>query len=297
VDLPAASAFAQRPRPSYRSIGKAAKSGHPQPRLQELSPGHELGHELDHENSAKHRAMNFASSFLEQGRLYVIGDIHGRSDLLDRMIAAIARDLEANPVEESLTVTLGDYIDRGPDSRGVLDRLIKNPFPTKFIALKGNHELMFESFLRDPSIADQWRRFGGLETLISYGVPVGSLMLGKDYEQAAQALKAAVPRAHLEFIGALRTSLSVGQYFLCHAGIRPGVALEHQSADDLLWIRGPFLDSRADFGKIVVHGHTPAERPEVLANRINIDTGAYMTNRLTCVALGREPVRFLSTAS
>jgi serine/threonine protein phosphatase 1 len=122
-------------------------------------------------------------------------------------------------------------------------------------------------------------------------------MLGKNYEQAAEALKAAVPQSHLEFLSALRTSLSVGQYFLCHAGIRPGVALERQSADDLLWIRGPFLDSRADFGKIIVHGHTPAEKPEVLANRINIDTGAYMTNRLTCVALGREPVRFLSTAS
>jgi serine/threonine protein phosphatase 1 len=248
-------------------------------------------------NGVKHRAMNFASSVLERGRLYVIGDIHGRSDLLDRMVAAIARDLEANPVEESLTVTLGDYIDRGPDSRGVLDRLIKNPFPTQFIALKGNHELMFESFLHDPSIADQWRRYGGLETLISYGVPVGSMMLGKDYEQAAEALRAAIPRAHLEFIGALPTSLSVGQYYLCHAGIRPGVALERQSADDLLWIRGPFLDSRADFGKIVVHGHTPAERPEVLANRINIDTGAYMTNRLTCLVLGSEPMRFLSTAS
>ena len=156
---------------------------------------------------------------------------------------------------------------------------------------------MFESFLRDPSVADQWRRFGGLETLASYGVPVGSLMLGKDYDRAAEALKVAVPRSHLEFIAALRTSLLVGPYFLCHAGIRPGVPLERQSADDLLSIRGPFLGSRADFGKIVVHGHSPAEKPEVLPNRINIDTGAYMTNRLTCVALGREPMRFLSTAS
>src|SRR5436190_24352075 len=98
--------------------------------------------------------MNLDSSFLQRGRLYVIGDIHGRSDLLDRMIAAIARDLEENPIAESLTVTLGDYIDRGPDSRGVLDRLTANPFPTEFIALKGNHELMLESFLRDPSVAD-----------------------------------------------------------------------------------------------------------------------------------------------
>jgi len=241
--------------------------------------------------------MNFDSSFLERGRLYVIGDIHGRSDLLDRMIAAISADLAANPVEECLTVTLGDYIDRGPDSRGVLDRLTANPFPTRFIALKGNHELMFERFLRDPSVADQWRQFGGLETLISYGIPVDSVMRGKGYQQAAEALGTAVPRSHLEFIGALRTSLSVGRYFLCHAGIRPGVALERQSVDDLLWIRGSFLNSRADFGKIVVHGHTPAEEPEVLANRINIDTGAYMTNRLTCVVLGKSRTRFLSAKS
>jgi serine/threonine protein phosphatase 1 len=241
--------------------------------------------------------MNFDSSFLEWGRLYVIGDIHGRSDLLDRMIVAISADLAANPVEECLTVTLGDYIDRGPDSRGVLDRLIANPFPTAFIALKGNHELMFERFLRDPSVADEWRRFGGLETLTSYGIPVGSVMRGQGYEEAAQALNAAVPRSHLEFIGALRTSFSVGRYFLCHAGIRPGVALERQSVDDLLWIRGEFLNSRADFGKIVIHGHTPAEEPEVLANRINIDTGAYVTNRLTCVVVGKSCTRFLSAKS
>ena len=241
--------------------------------------------------------MNLDSSFLERGRVYVIGDIHGRSDLLDRMTAVISADLKANPVEQSLTVTLGDYIDRGPDSRGVLERLTRNPFPTAFIALKGNHELMFESFLQDPSVGDQWRRFGGLETLTSYGIPVGSMMLGKGFEHAAQALNAAVPRSHLEFIGALKTSLSVGRYFLCHAGIRPGIPLDHQSVDDLLWIRGSFLDSRADFGKIIVHGHTPTEEPEVRANRINIDTGAYMTNRLTCVALDRAPIRFLSATS
>ena len=241
--------------------------------------------------------MDVDSFVLERGRLYAIGDIHGRSDLLDRMVATICADLAANPVEECLTVTLGDYIDRGPDSRGVLDRLIKNPFPTKFLALKGNHEVMFESFLRDPGVADEWRKFGGLETLTSYGVPVGAMMLGRNYEQAAQALKAAVPQEHLEFISSLRTSVSVGDYFLCHAGVRPGIPLEAQSIDDLLWIRGPFLESRADFGKIVVHGHTPAEKPEVLPNRINVDTGAYMTNRLTCVALGRVPMRFLSTAT
>jgi serine/threonine protein phosphatase 1 len=235
--------------------------------------------------------------FLDQGRLYAIGDIHGRSDLLDRMIAAIAADLEKNPVSERLTVTLGDYIDRGSDSRGVLDRLIGNPFPSDFIALKGNHEVMFEKFLRDPSVAGEWRRFGALETLASYGVAVDAMMVGKGYEEAAVALGAAVPQSHLQFIASLRSSLSLGNYFLCHAGVRPGVPLERQVDDDLLWIREPFLTSRTEFGKIVVHGHTPAEKPEIRANRINVDTGAYMTNVLSCVALGGGPVRFLSVRS
>ena len=233
--------------------------------------------------------------FPEQGRLYVIGDIHGRSDLLDRMIGEISRDLEVSPVDESLTVTLGDYIDRGPDSRGVLDRLAGNPFPTAFVALKGNHEDLFETFLRDPSIADAWRHLGGLETLHSYGVPVGALMMGRNYHEAAQALQAAVPPAHFEFLRALKTSLTVGGYFLCHAGIRPGVPLDRQSEHDLLSIRDEFLSSKSDFGKIVVHGHTPIERPEMLPNRINIDTGAFMTGRLTCVVLEGQRVRFLST--
>ena len=123
--------------------------------------------------------MDADSSLRERGRLYVIGDIHGRSDLLDRIVAAISDDLAGQPIEDCLTVTLGDYIDRGPDSRGVLERLIRNPFPTEYVALKGNHELMLETFLRDPSVADQWRRFGALETLTSYGVAVDRLMLGK----------------------------------------------------------------------------------------------------------------------
>jgi serine/threonine protein phosphatase 1 len=239
--------------------------------------------------------MNANSPSVQPDRLYVIGDIHGRSDLLDRMIGEISRDLDANPVAESLTVTLGDYVDRGPDSRGVLDRLVRNPFPTRFVALKGNHEALFERFLREPSIAEHWRRLGGLETLQSYGVAVGEVMMGKNYRQAAEALQAAVPPAHFEFLGSLKTRLTVGQYFLCHAGVRPGVPLERQSEDDLLWIRGPFLDSNADFGKIVVHGHTPSEMPQVLPNRINIDTGAFMTGRLTCVVLEMGRVRFIST--
>jgi len=228
-------------------------------------------------------------------RVYVIGDIHGRSDLLDRIVEEIKRDTETKPAAETLTVTLGDYVDRGPDSRGVLDRLIGNPFPTKYIGLKGNHEELFEAFLSDPSVASQWRRLGGIETLHSYRVPVSSLMIGKGFEEASSALRQAVPPEHLSFLASLKLSMSVGGYFLCHAGVRPGIPLEHQSTADLLWIRNEFLNSKMNFGKIVIHGHTPAESPEVLPNRINIDTGAFVTGRLTCLVLEGASRRFLST--
>ena len=229
----------------------------------------------------------------DTGRLYVIGDIHGRSDLLDRMVGEIANDLTARPIAASLVVTVGDYVDRGPDSRGVIERLLRNPFPTRLIALKGNHELLLEGFLLDPQVADHWRRYGGLETLQSYGVPVGDVMRGKEYPAAARALAHAIPAEHFDFLGSLRTSLTVGNYFICHAGVRPGVPLDRQTEEDLLWIREPFLASRTDFGKVIVHGHTPAEQPELLPNRINVDTGAFMTGRLTCPALDADGVRFI----
>jgi serine/threonine protein phosphatase 1 len=228
-------------------------------------------------------------------RVYVVGDIHGRSDLLDRIVEEIKRDIEQQPAAETLTVTLGDYVDRGPDSRGVLDRLVCNPFPTRYVALKGNHEELFEAFLSDPTVASQWRRLGGLETLHSYGVPVGSLMIGKGFEEASSALRQVVPQEHLSFLASLKLSISIGEYFLCHAGVRPGVPLEHQRAEDLLWIRGEFLNSTMSFGKVVVHGHTPTESPEVLPTRINIDTGAFVTGRLTCLVLEGPSRRFLST--
>lgn len=228
-------------------------------------------------------------------RIYAIGDIHGRSDLLDRMIVAIAQDMATSPIDEALTVTLGDYVDRGPDSRGVVERLIHNPFATRFVALKGNHEALLEGFLKDPSSGEHWRRLGGLETLHSYGIDVGSLMIGRRYETASGELRAALPATHVAFFNSLRLSLTVGPYFLCHAGVRPGIHLERQSEEDLLWIRNEFLDSKIDFGKIVVHGHTPSVGQELLSNRINVDTGAFMTGLLTCAVLEGSAVRFLST--
>jgi serine/threonine protein phosphatase 1 len=226
-------------------------------------------------------------------RLYVIGDIHGRLDLLERMIAAIERDVGARGAK-SVTVTVGDYIDRGPDSCGVIERLMRNPFPTRYVALKGNHEDLLVKFLRDPELGAHWRHLGSLQTLHSYGVPVERMMLGRDYAEAAENLSAALPEEHMRFLAGLKTSVSFEQHFVCHAGIRPGVAFEQQSDDDLLWIREEFLDSDMDFGKRVIHGHTPVDAPEVRANRINVDTGAFATNRLTCVVLEGRQHRFIT---
>jgi serine/threonine protein phosphatase 1 len=236
---------------------------------------------------------NRSHNLEERSRIYVIGDIHGRLDLLDQIIRKIDLDLKQSHAADAVTVTLGDYIDRGPNSRGVLERLVHNPFPTPYVPLKGNHEELFEIFLGDPSLGNKWRQLGGLETLHSYGVPVSLLMIGKGFGEAANLLREAVPQAHLEFVSSLRISASSKSFFLCHAGVRPGIPLERQNPEDLLWIRGEFLSSRMDFGKRIVHGHTPAEQPEVLANRINIDTGAYMTGRLTCLVLEGERHRFL----
>ena len=225
-------------------------------------------------------------------RVYAIGDIHGRLDLLRRAIDAIGRDVEDHG-PRALTVTLGDYVDRGPASREVLDLLAGNPFPTPHVALKGNHEAVFEGFLAAGAGGDHWRQFGGVETLHSYGVPVADVMLGRNFDVAAERLRAALPDAHRAFLASLRTSYTLGGYFFCHAGVRPGVALAQQSEADLLWIRDDFLGSTMDFGKIVVHGHTPVEAPDVRPNRINIDTGAFITGRLTCVVLDASGHRFL----
>lgn len=209
------------------------------------------------------------------------------------MIGIIERDLAQHPTPTALTVTVGDYVDRGPDSRGVIERLTGHPFPTRLVALRGNHESIFEEFLRDPSIANYWRGLGGLETLHSYGVDVAPLMRGRGHEEAAAALRAALPQSHVTFLASLALTHTAGRYFFCHAGVRPGVPLARQSEEDLLWIRDEFLDSPADFGKVVVHGHTPREAPELRPNRINVDTGAFMSGLLSCAVLEDEGVRFL----
>jgi serine/threonine protein phosphatase 1 len=228
-------------------------------------------------------------------RLYVIGDIHGRADLLDQIVEKIRDDIASHREIDCLTITLGDYVDRGPNSRGVIERLSRNPFPTRYVGLKGNHEALLEAFLQNPSVADHWRKLGGLETMQSYGVPINELVLGRGYDKAAKALRAAIPPEHVRFLSSLEPFASIGKFFLCHAGIRPHVPLDRQSVDDLLWIREEFLDSDVVFEKMIIHGHTPHEWPEVRSNRINIDTGAFATGRLTCLVLEEQQERFLFT--
>ena len=226
-------------------------------------------------------------------RLYAVGDVHGRLDLLEAMARLIEVDLATLDGRRAETIFLGDYVDRGPHSAGVVERLARGAWPTPLLALRGNHEEVLLRFLDDAQTLDHWRRFGGLETLHSYGAPVEGPRRGVDFESARAAFAQALPAGHRRFFEATALSATRGDYYFCHAGVRPGVALERQRAEDLLWIRGEFLDHVGDFGKVVVHGHTPTETPELLANRINVDTGAYASGVLTALALQDETRRLL----
>jgi serine/threonine protein phosphatase 1 len=229
-------------------------------------------------------------------RLYVVGDIHGRIDLLDLLARRVSDDLYVgDPFELAAAVFLGDYIDRGPHSAWVIERLAIGDFPIPLVALRGNHEAEFLRFLDDPAVLEEWRHYGGLETLASYGVDVGAPMCGRGYDVALKALVERLPPAHLSFLQGTLLSYTYGDYFFCHAGVRPGVPFSEQSERDLLWIRQAFTEYRHPLEKMVVHGHTAVERPQVLANRIAIDTGAYATGVLTCLVLQDSDQRFLST--
>jgi serine/threonine protein phosphatase 1 len=240
-------------------------------------------------------AENWPLSVVDAKRLYIIGDIHGRADLLDQMIGHIGNDIGRSDTAECLTVTLGDYIDRGPNSKDVLERLSNNPFPTKYIALRGNHEAMFEQFLFEPTAGFPWLQMGGLKTLHSYGVTIEELMNNNGLEAASRAMNAALPEKHRQFLSLLQPFLAVGQNYFCHAGIRPQVPMAQQKLEDLLWIREEFLNCDVMFEKTISHGHTPCEWPDVRPNRINVDTGAYATGRLTCLVLDGEERRFIYT--
>lgn len=229
-------------------------------------------------------------------RAYVIGDIHGCLNLLDDLHEKIRQDLKNPRPAKVVVIYLGDYIDRGPHSAGVLERLTQRSIPnTDVILLKGNHEEMLERFLDAPQSGIFWRQLGGAETLQSYRIDVRGAVAGDGLANVHSEFLKKFPASHLALLKSMRLSVSLGDYFFCHAGPRPGIPLEHQSADDLLWIRQPFLASAHAFEKIIVHGHSPVEAPEFHSNRINIDTGAYATGRLTCLVLEGQSQRLLST--
>ncbi|WP_051948777.1 metallophosphoesterase family protein [Methylosinus sp. PW1] len=225
-------------------------------------------------------------------RIYAVGDIHGRADLLDTLARRIEAELDTAPAE-TLTIFLGDYVDRGLQSSTVVEWLSRRDFPTSFIALRGNHEEIFLRFLEDESVLEGWRKFGGVETLHSYGVDVSSVMRGRNYEEARRALTARLPDHHLQFMLETPLTASFGDYFFCHAGVKPGVPLAQQKAEDLLWIREEFLSFEGGWGKVIVHGHTPVSEPDIQPNRINVDTGAFATSVLTAVVLEGDSRRML----
>lgn len=226
-------------------------------------------------------------------RIYAIGDIHGRADLLDQVLERIDEDLARNPIARPVTVFLGDYIDRGPKSAEVTTKLIARSTTHETVCLRGNHELYILEFLRDPTILRSWGLYGGLTTLLSYGLMPSLSPTPQEEEELAAELDRVLPDSHRLFYASLPVSFSCGDYFFAHAGVRPGVPFARQKDEDLLWIRGEFLDSDEPFEKIVVHGHTPTLEPEVRRNRINIDTGAYATSRLTCVRLEGQDISFI----
>lgn len=228
-----------------------------------------------------------------------MGDIHGRADLLEVLLGRIAAEAARHPEDSQRSlVFLGDYIDRGPSSRGVVERLLRDPLPgLATVRLLGNHEEALLDFLDERSDGVDWLSYGGLETLMSYSVPIKGL---PDTAQRAGelrgALAEAVPQAHLDFYRACSLHHTVGDYVFVHAGVRPGVPLEKQSPADLLWIRDEFLRSRVALpGKVVVHGHTICDMPQDVGYRINVDTGAFVSGRLTCLVLRGTRRQFMST--
>jgi serine/threonine protein phosphatase 1 len=235
--------------------------------------------------SSREPKSNRKASLPDGVRIYAIGDVHGRTDLLRLQLAQIEADESAHRCTRSIVVFLGDYIDRGPDSRGTIDFLLACATSREVVFLKGNHETFIRRFLDSPEFLADWRSLGGLETLVSYGLKPSLRRSHSDDEQLSHELLAALPPQHLSFFESLPLSFTCGDFVFVHAGIRPGIALKKQSEDDLLWIREDFLHHTSPFEKFVVHGHTPVNAPDIRSNRANLDTGAFATGRLSCIVI------------
>lgn len=237
--------------------------------------------------------------------VYAVGDVHGQRRELERLVALIAADaghMRAQSGLEAQVVFLGDYVDRGPDSSGVLDVLCglqarfgaDTGIACRFLA--GNHEAAMLDFLKEPAAGAPWLSYGGAETLASYGVraSVGTTDAAR-CRALRDALEERLPDEHRRFLNGLEPMAVLGDYAFVHAGIRPGQPLDRQRPQDLLWIREPFLSWRKRHEKVIVHGHTVVDDPEFLHNRIGIDTGAYATGILTALVLHGSVQRVVQT--
>jgi len=230
-------------------------------------------------------------------RAYAVGDIHGRLDLHDRLLTKIEADMAARENRRTFIIFLGDLIDRGPDSAGVVERLrtYRNP-DAQLVFLGGNHEEVLLNILAGKrDVLPSWLKFGGAECAASYGIDTAELARVHE-DLAIEMVRAKVPRAHREFIESFADTFRFGDYLFVHAGIRPGIAVDEQRREDLRWIRDPFLSDAKEHGFVVVHGHTIVERVEERPNRIAIDTGAYHSGVLTALAVEDEKRWFLTGA-
>lgn len=230
-------------------------------------------------------------------RVYCIGDIHGCADLLLELQTRVMQDASGYRGNKTI-VYLGDYIDRGDDSKQVIDILLSQPqADIHSVYLKGNHEQAMLDFMIDPQATVSWLAYGGRETLNSYGIAVGHIPTKRELPLLAEKLHRQLPDSHKLFLQDGLLSWQCGSYYFVHAGIRPGVALEKQRPEDQMWIRGEFLQSNKNHGAIIVHGHSITMEVELLSNRIGIDTGAFATGILSCLVLEGNEQRLLQTSA
>lgn len=230
-------------------------------------------------------------------RAYAIGDVHGCLDLLNRLLERIEAEIANGPKRKTSIVFLGDLIDRGDASAQVIERLrTYSPPGVSAHFIMGNHEeVLLRLVAGETELLKSWLRFGGAETLRSYGIDPTSLA-NLPADAVTRRLREAIPTEHLDFLKSFADSISFGGYLFVHAGIRPGIDLSEQSQTDLRWIREPFLGDTSERGFVVVHGHTISNAVEVTANRIGIDTGAYCTGTLSALAI-EGPKRWLIQTS
>ncbi len=238
-------------------------------------------------------------------RIYAIGDVHGCLEEMNALLDLIQDDLTSNPIKKHRIIFVGDFVDRGPDCKGVVERLIQLTAENKNITcLFGNHDEKLLHALKPmkEELFKKYFQYGGAETLLSYGfseTELGIVQSG-DYSPTlakalAKSVKKRLPESHIKFLESLPRQVSEGDYFFCHAGVNPNEPFNQQKDHDLIWMREPFLSWDKPLEKVVVHGHTKIDEPDIRVNRINIDTSCVFGEALTAVVLEGTEFRFLYT--